>query len=220
MLNSGLTTESEPPSEAAPKQLDFPLTNIKTELDSSLTDNPRPRRDRKLPRKYTPAQPKDCLISYLKGLRSFNRWNKLWLHRRFHRQTHRPFSCAQCDLEFRFLGSYIDHLQEHAAQMPYACPLCPDTFANNENLTVHISESHKLQDFNKCSKCGKNFSTLRNLKKHKLLHKGATSHFCLPCNLSFSSHSALKTHLKTHRVRLNTHLRGLPVQGLLQTLSS
>nr|XP_020453398.1 zinc finger protein Xfin-like [Monopterus albus] len=147
--------------------------------------------------------------------KSFNRWNKLWLHRRFHRQTHRPFSCAQCDLEFRFLGSYIDHLQEHAAQMPYACPLCPDTFANNENLTVHISESHKLQDFNKCSKCGKNFSTLRNLKKHKLLHKGATSHFCLPCNLSFSSHSALKTHLKTHRVRLNVPQPAWAVEPLL-----
>ncbi|XP_042292545.1 uncharacterized protein LOC121913799 [Thunnus maccoyii] len=135
--------------------------------------------------------------------KSFNRWNKLWLHRRSHRRTVRPFCCSQCDLEFRFLGSYIDHLREHAAQMPYACPLCPDTFSSDENLSAHIFECHKQDDGMKCSTCGKSFSSLRHLKKHKLLHKGVGSHFCLPCNTSFPHISALKTHLKTHRTRLN-----------------
>lgn len=135
--------------------------------------------------------------------KSFNRWNKLWLHQRSHRQTVRPFCCSQCDLEFRFLGSYIDHLREHAAQMPYACPLCPDTFSGEENLSNHIFECHKQHDSMKCSTCGKSFSNLRHLKKHKLLHKGARSHFCLPCNVSFSCISALKTHLETHRTRLS-----------------
>ncbi|XP_026156934.1 uncharacterized protein LOC113126974 [Mastacembelus armatus] len=147
--------------------------------------------------------------------KSFSQWNKLWLHQRFHRQTDRTFSCTHCDLEFRFLGSYVDHLQEHAAQTPYACPLCPDTFANNESLSVHISESHKQHRSKKCSTCGKNFSTLRNLKKHKQLHKGANSHYCLPCHLSFCSNSALESHLKTHRPRLNVPKPAGTVEPLL-----
>ncbi|CAK6971589.1 uncharacterized protein LOC121913799 [Scomber scombrus] len=134
--------------------------------------------------------------------KTFKSWNKLWLHQRSHRQTVRPFCCSQCDLEFRFLGSYIDHLQEHAAQMPYICPLCPDTFSSGENLSAHIFECHKQDDSMKCSTCGKSFTTLRHLKKHKLLHKGASSHFCLPCNVSFSHISALRTHLKTHKTCL------------------
>lgn len=147
--------------------------------------------------------------------KSFNQWNKLWLHLRFHRQTGRPFSCTHCDLEFRFLGSYIDHLREHAAQTPYACPLCPVTFTEFKNFGVHVSECHKQHNNKKCNTCGKIFSTLRNLKKHKLLHKGANSHFCLSCNLSFSSGSALRSHLKTHRPRLNVPQPAGVVEPLL-----
>uniref|UniRef100_A0A3Q3WZC7 C2H2-type domain-containing protein n=1 Tax=Mola mola TaxID=94237 RepID=A0A3Q3WZC7_MOLML len=111
------------------------------------------------------------------------------------------FSCCRCELEFRFLGLYLDHLREHAAQAPFICLLCSDTFATAENLSTHISDCHNQPDFLKCSTCGKNFSTLRNLKKHKLLHKGTSSHHCVSCNASFSSRSALKTHLKTHGTR-------------------
>lgn len=77
-------------------------------------------------------------------------------------QFGRPFSCSHCDLEFRFLGSYIDHLREHAAQTPYACPLCPVTFTDFKNFAVHISECHKQHSYKKCNTCGKIFSTLRN----------------------------------------------------------
>ncbi|KAF7660034.1 hypothetical protein LDENG_00289440 [Lucifuga dentata] len=147
--------------------------------------------------------------------KSFNSWNKLWLHQPLHRQTSRPFSCTQCELEFRFLGSYIDHLREHAAQRPYACPLCPHTYATEENLSTHISECHKSHEHMKCSTCGKKFSTPRNLKKHKLLHKRASSHFCLPCDLSFRNSSALRLHLKTHRTRLKAPQPKGPVEPLV-----
>ncbi|XP_034017413.1 uncharacterized protein si:ch73-347e22.4 [Thalassophryne amazonica] len=132
----------------------------------------------------------------------FKRWNTLRLRQRTHRQIGRPFSCTECDLEFHFLGSYTDHLWDHASLRPYACPLCPNTFESEENLSSHIRESHNQPECMKCRTCGKAFSNVRNFKQHKMLHKGAKSHFCLPCGVSFSSNLALKTHLKTHRLRL------------------
>lgn len=139
--------------------------------------------------------------------KSVNQRNKLWPHQRLRRQTSAPFSCAHCDLEFRFLGSYVDHLREHAAQTPCACPLCPVTLA-------HISECHKQHSYKKCNTCGKIFSTLGNLKRHKLLHKGANSRFCLPRDPSFSSSGASKRHLKAHRPQLSV----APPAGVVEPL--
>lgn len=81
-------------------------------------------------------------------------------------------------------------------------------------LSTHTSESHSLQYCFKCGTCGKNFSHLANLTRHKLLHKGAGTHFCLPCNASFYSHSALKTHLRTHRARVKVSQPAGPVEPL------
>lgn len=147
--------------------------------------------------------------------KSFNQWNKLWLHQGLHRQRGSSLSCTQCALEFRFFSSYMDHLLIHAAQRPYACPLCPKTFATEENLNAHHCECHKLRDCTKCSTCGKDFTSVRKLKRHCLLHKGISSHFCLPCNLSFPRDGALQNHLKTHRVRPSVPLPGRPIEPFL-----
>ncbi|XP_007560101.1 uncharacterized protein LOC103143479 [Poecilia formosa] len=111
--------------------------------------------------------------------------------RRPHR---RAFRCSRCELEFHFLGSYMDHLQEHAPKTPNACLSC-----NKPRLEPRVRQPDGL----KCSTCGKLFSTSRNLRKHKLLHKAAHSHICLPCGRSFPGHSALEAHLEAHRRRLS-----------------
>ncbi|XP_014852277.1 PREDICTED: uncharacterized protein LOC106923621 isoform X2 [Poecilia mexicana] len=111
--------------------------------------------------------------------------------RRPHR---RAFRCSRCELEFHFLGSYMDHLQEHAPKTPNACLSC-----NKPWLEPRFRQLDGL----KCSTCGKLFSTSRNLRKHKLLHKAAHSHICLPCGRSFPGHSALEAHLEAHRRRLS-----------------
>ncbi|KAM4538857.1 uncharacterized protein PAE49_019863 isoform 1-T3 [Odontesthes bonariensis] len=135
--------------------------------------------------------------------KSFPRWNKLWLHQRLHRRPGRPFSCSRCELQFHFLGSYVHHLQRHATQTPKACPSCPDAFASEADLSSHLSDCHRQPEGWRCSTCGKLFSARRKLEKHKLLHKGAKSHTCLPCSLSFSCSSALTAHLQTHSRRLS-----------------
>ncbi|KAJ8273457.1 hypothetical protein GJAV_G00101830 [Gymnothorax javanicus] len=60
---------------------------------------------------------------------------------------------------------------EHAKQNPYACPVCPIAFADKESLVDHQEEAHKACKTQKCPTCGKSFINLRNMKKHKLLHK-------------------------------------------------
>ncbi|MEQ2204302.1 hypothetical protein XENOCAPTIV_011143, partial [Xenoophorus captivus] len=134
--------------------------------------------------------------------RASTHWNKQGLHSRLRQRSSRAFRCSCCELEFHFLGSYMDHLQEHAAERSHACPSCPGMFSDEAQLKSHVSSCHRQPDGLKCSTCGKLFSTPRNLQTHKLLHKGARSHICLPCSRSFSCHSALKAHLETHRRRL------------------
>ncbi|KAM4725844.1 uncharacterized protein FYW61_013908 [Anableps anableps] len=115
----------------------------------------------------------------------------------------RAFRCSRCELDFHFLGSYMDHLQEHAAETPHACPSCRGTFSHEAQPESPVSSRRRQPHAVKCSTCGKLFSTARNLRKHKLLHTGGRSHSCLPCSRSFSCHSALKAHLETHRRRLS-----------------
>uniref|UniRef100_A0A8C7GEJ2 C2H2-type domain-containing protein n=1 Tax=Oncorhynchus kisutch TaxID=8019 RepID=A0A8C7GEJ2_ONCKI len=133
--------------------------------------------------------------------KSFNRWNKLWLHQGRHREKRCSFSCTQCNLEFRFLGSYREHMQEHAAQRPYVCPLCPKTYITEEDLNTHLCENHQPCESLKCDTCEKGFTSFRNLERHRLLHRAASSHYCLPCKLPFPSYLALKNHLKAHKAR-------------------
>nr|XP_029513830.1 uncharacterized protein LOC115128275 [Oncorhynchus nerka] len=147
--------------------------------------------------------------------KSFNRWNKLWLHQGRHREKRCSFSCTRCNLEFRFLGSYREHMQEHAAQRPYVCPLCPKTYITEEDLNTHLCGNHQPCESLKCDTCEKGFTSFRNLERHRLLHRAASSHYCLPCKLPFPSSLALKNHLKAHKARPVIPLPEGPLEPLL-----
>lgn len=129
---------------------------------------------------------------------SFERWNKLWLHQRIHRRKGHRYTCSQCDIQFNFFSAYKMHLLNHAEERPYACPLCPQTFACEEGLHVHRCDFHRPTRKFQCEVCARSFSNLRNLLKHSLLHNGTRSHQCLPCNLSFTNSKGLQEHLNTH----------------------
>lgn len=129
---------------------------------------------------------------------SFERWNKLWLHQRIHHRKGRCYTCSQCNVQFHFFSSYKMHLLNHTEERPYACPLCPQTFVHEEGLRVHQCNFHQPAKKLRCDVCDKRFSNLANLVKHSLLHNGAISHQCLPCNLSFANNKGLQEHLNIH----------------------
>ncbi|XP_062343276.1 uncharacterized protein si:ch73-347e22.4 [Osmerus eperlanus] len=147
--------------------------------------------------------------------KSFNQWNKLWLHHKMHRQKGRCFPCTQCKLEFYYFGSYRDHMQEHAALSPFVCPLCPKAFIASEDLSTHLCEHHNPCEYLKCHTCGKCFTSFQSLERHGRLHKGANSNHCLLCDVSFRSTSALQDHLKTHESLLRNPLPAGPVEPFL-----
>lgn len=127
---------------------------------------------------------------------SFERWNKLWLHQRIHRQKGRRYVCSQCSFQFHFLSSYKMHLLNHAKERPYACPLCPQTFAQQEGLLVHQCKNHQPERKLRCDVCARSFSNLTNLVKHGLLHNFVLQ--CLQCNLSFANNKSLQEHSNAH----------------------
>ncbi|XP_060721737.1 zinc finger protein 729 [Tachysurus vachellii] len=129
---------------------------------------------------------------------SFERWNKLWLHQRIHCRKVRCYTCSQCNVQFHFFSTYKMHLLSHAEERPYACSLCPQTFALKEGLHVHQYNFHRPSRKLQCDVCARSFSNFTNLVKHSLLHNGIRSHQCLSCNLSFANNKHLQEHLNTH----------------------
>ncbi|XP_024151213.1 uncharacterized protein LOC112160702 isoform X1 [Oryzias melastigma] len=127
--------------------------------------------------------------------RSFSHWSR----QRLHQKPGRAFHCSQCELDFHFLGSYLLHLQEHAAQTLHAFAASPTTSAEEPQLGSQVSECHKRR---RCSRCGKPFSSRAKLQKHELLHRGVRAHICTRCQLPFSRSADLTAHLKAHEARL------------------
>ncbi|TRY96384.1 hypothetical protein DNTS_029318 [Danionella cerebrum] len=142
----------------------------------------------------------------------FDRWSKLWLHQRRHRFKSKYFPCEECNLQFRFLSSFKEHMIGH--QTTDACSLAPETFTQVESTNALRSESNAFKKSLKCDVCSKTFSNLNTLITHSLLHNGSTSHFCLSCNLSFANSRVLNEHLKTHSTNFTQALPDIPLKPL------
>ncbi|XP_066531521.1 uncharacterized protein si:ch73-347e22.4 [Hoplias malabaricus] len=142
---------------------------------------------------------------------SFDRWNQLWLHQRIHRRKRRCYSCSQCNLKFHFFGLYKEHMLVHAGERPFACPVCPETFAHQESLHAHQHRIHHPSKNLQCDVCAKTFSSLKNLLKHSRLHNGAVSLQCLSCKEFFTNRKILQEHLRTHTNSANLPLSDIPL---------
>ena len=56
-----------------------------------------------------------------------------------------------------------------------------------------------------CDSCGKSFSTLGNLTKHKLIHDEAKSFTCSSCGVSYRRLETLRMHVKKYHNNCTTH---------------
>ena len=83
----------------------------------------------------------------------------------------------------------------------YKCQICTEIFQTADQFTHHIKNIHKGHDkrYRSCEKCGRQFSSNKNLQYHMETNCGKEKRFkCNECNKDFYTKYTLKTHQLNH----------------------
>ena len=167
----------------------------------------------------------------------FTRRDSYELHLRKHRGE-RPYPCEQCDGAFMRPIELKRHVRsKHTKDKPYHCPHCAKSFyfryLLRTHLHIHTGEPHKCNrcqkylrsrsvfdahkrqlhanagEAFKCIVCDQEFSTMRGLQLHRLIHTrpsgdikarktSAPAEQCDACVAGFTSKDDLSAHVASH----------------------
>ncbi|CAG5000111.1 unnamed protein product [Parnassius apollo] len=107
--------------------------------------------------------------------------------------------CQLCGADQNNPAKYKEHMREHASMAIHKCQICAKTFSDKSNYCKHV-KVHNLYSFI-CDKCGKKFHLKKCLIDHLQMHESRPPASCLQCDMSFSTGSKLKRHLKYKHMR-------------------
>ena len=86
------------------------------------------------------------------------------------------------------------HMDVHIQPKLFDCGLCDKTFSTNEYLVEHLQshEHNTVQSGFKCAKCEKNYSDMRQLRRHDW--RSHRSIECTICSESLGSRQDITSH--------------------------
>uniref|UniRef100_A0AAY5KIY5 C2H2-type domain-containing protein n=1 Tax=Esox lucius TaxID=8010 RepID=A0AAY5KIY5_ESOLU len=126
---------------------------------------------------------------------SFGRKDHLKRHSYSHSGS--SFICSDCGIRFRDPGELRTHEKTHRVRN-HVCQLCEKRFEQQEELMLHSEVAHPGPDGYTCHHCGKTFSKVKNLGKHRMIHSYKTPHVCSHCGKRFKRQEHLRRHESLH----------------------
>ena len=105
--------------------------------------------------------------------------------------------CENCNLFFakdQHLNTHIASV--HEGKKPYQCDICVTSFKTEDNLDEHILSVHEGKKAVQCGDCVEGFSTLILLKKHLTSDHRERKLPCSKCGKSFMKIQNLKNHVQ------------------------
>uniref|UniRef100_A0A182N1L4 C2H2-type domain-containing protein n=1 Tax=Anopheles dirus TaxID=7168 RepID=A0A182N1L4_9DIPT len=122
------------------------------------------------------------------------------------------FRCGVCGKQYsssRSLQAHKTRIHTPAAERPFCCEVCGETFVKSyllmQHMVHHLAKQKKL---NYCSECQRSFTTARVLKNHQQTYHGASfSWICDVCAKGFNSRPQFENHRLTHSVEGKTQLK-------------
>ncbi|XP_073963800.1 uncharacterized protein [Choristoneura fumiferana] len=114
-----------------------------------------------------------------------------------------PFTCKECDTEFRNYNTLNSHRQrKHKSIELYACPYCPARFGTLTRRARHLADTHDARAPHRCHICHKRFLLAGNLSTHlRNKHLKVKRHFCVECGAGFYQKQELRGHVAAHTGR-------------------
>ncbi|XP_022167998.1 zinc finger protein 107-like [Myzus persicae] len=141
-------------------------------------------------------------------LHEFYNWKNYKKHKLEHLND-KPFKCLKCLKSFNYNNNYLLHIASHSTSN-LKCPKCKKEFKRFASFRAHL-KIHKTEELITCNICDKIFDNQYRLDIHKencmqenIINPSeeasvACIKTCTICNMSFSTISEYKMHIKEHR---------------------
>ncbi|KAL1378584.1 hypothetical protein pipiens_015492 [Culex pipiens pipiens] len=86
----------------------------------------------------------------------------------------RPFPCSQCSLKFSTAHRLQIHMYTHTGEKPNKCELCPQAYAQTNDLVKHVARAHGDGNPYLCDLCDEGFKLMTDLRQHYRVHVQST----------------------------------------------